>query len=556
MRVYDPGGSLLIGFSTPSGQSVAYSSGTAGTVVVSPTSGTGGGSFQGAGLVAGLTNLVLSGETRTLSGTIVSSGTFAALGGTILVYGTVNGGVFQALSGGTVTIGSGTIRDGTVKANSGGTIDLGGQGILRDVLLTGHGVFESTGEGNYDDGSELQDVTLAAGVSLTALAIPVYGGLMALGGTIANGGTISPSAALGIDGPVTLTGGGTLAFDGGYAVGGQTLKYHDFLLHLNTAPDALDNINNMITGNGSISIDLTNEAGGVIEAGSGQQLSVATIMNKGLIEAHDGGALSIITLYGTAQNTGTIEAITGATVDVNASMDNAGGLIESLSGGTVTIDSNRNGAVIRGGTVEADSTSTVIVGPAGILRDVLLTGHGVFESTGEWYYNQGSELQDVTLAAGVSLTALEIPVYGGLMALGGTIANGGTISPSAALGIDGPVTLTGGGTLAFDGGYAVGGQTLKYHDFLLHLNTAPDALDNINNMITGNGSISVDLTNEAGGVIEAGSGQQLSVATIMNKGLIEAHDGGALSISGSALDNTGGTIQAHQQQVGSPSTGN
>jgi hypothetical protein len=107
-----------------------------------------------------------------------------------------------------------------------------------------------------------------------------------------------------------------LAFDGGSAVGGQTLTYHDFLLHLNSGPDALDNIDNTITGNGSIGVALTNETGGLIEANSGQQLSIGPLVNNGLVEAHDGGRLIAVDVIGS----GTISIGSASTVEVKGTI--------------------------------------------------------------------------------------------------------------------------------------------------------------------------------------------------------------------------------------------
>ena len=478
---------------------------------------------------------------------ISNSGTVNAAGGTIFVAAansTDNVGLFEATNGGVLYV-NGNIYNSGMFATSGSNSHIYLDGVtVTGVLQASAGTTIEIESGATFDGSTSTFVNKA---TVSALHAPLH-----LLGTIDNRSEIDVGPGLHMDSNVTLEGGGQIVLVNGVIDDGN-----------------LTNVDNTIAGSGQISsVQFTNQASGILDASvAGQELLLNSLTNNaGLLEATNGGVLYV--QGRNTYNTGILEATNGGVLYV-ATTDNTSGVIEAQSGGTVAIT-----GTVSGGTVEAVGGSTVNLGEAsgpqgGILRSVTLTGGGTFESTGG-SYDDGSELQDVTLAAGVTLSAF-IPTsnaaYGGLMALGGTITNNGTINvgSSVFLGIDGPVTLTGGGTLNGMGGGAsiVGGQTLQYKDFLLHLNSAADALDNVNNTING-GDFAVDLTNESGGILEASSGQELSTrANTVNKGLIEGLNGGALTLSatvrnsstinalmGSTVniaaitDNTGGVIEA------------
>ncbi|MGO9024923.1 MAG: hypothetical protein ACLQIQ_11610, partial [Beijerinckiaceae bacterium] len=291
----------------------------------------------------------------TIDGAIYNDGTITAQSATFAIANSVDNlyGIIEALSSGTLNV-TGTVTGGVVRTSSGGTVAVGIGGVLRDTELAGSGLDGTASEilvggGTVTSGSDLQDVTLDAGASYTALEFNET----ALGGTIVNGGTLAaaPGGEFAIDGPVTLTGGGTMVIDGNI-VAGRSLGSSTNLLHLTSGADRLFNVDNTIAGSGgTIRVDLTNESGGVIEADkAGQQFSVSSYQSGSI-------------------NQGIFEATNSGTLGIGGTLENSGGLIQALSGGTVNVT-----GTITDGTVQTSSGGTVAVGIGGVLRDTELAG--------------------------------------------------------------------------------------------------------------------------------------------------------------------------------------
>ncbi|MCK1586910.1 Ig-like domain-containing protein [Bradyrhizobium sp. 169] len=524
---------------------------------------TGGLLFAGSNEFAIDTNVMNAGQLSIESGPgITIKGDFfnhgsLTVGGTLVVQGTVfNDGTIKAQSGifsisepiynlhgtiiadlgGSVYVG-GAINFGTVVA-SGGVVDVGPGGALVGTVLSADttGVFEGTVGFNIPDGrlgSFLQDVSIEAGTTYTALS----GNITALRGTIDNAGVLfgANGSTFAIDGPVTLTGGGHLALTGGNIAAASQVYLYGRL------PDrgVLTNLST-IDGQGVIGygndptvtphVQLVNGTGGIIDAnvaGYALTLAASSITNQGLIEATNGGTLSVS----------------------NTAIDNTGSTVAALAGSQVQVNV---GGAINFGTVVA-SGGVVDVGPGGALVGTVLSADttGVFEGTVGFNIPDGrlgSFLQDVSIEAGTTYTALS----GNITALRGTIDNAGVLfgANGSTFAIDGPVTLTGGGHLALTGGNIAAASQVYLYGRL------PDrgVLTNLST-IDGQGVIGygndptvtphVQLVNGTGGIIDAnvaGYALTLAASSITNQGLIEATNGGVLRITTSQIDNFGGAF--------------
>jgi len=271
----------------------------------------------------------------------------------------------------------------------------------------------------------------------------------------------------------------------------------NLLLNQNPGVNLLLNLDNTIHGSGYITVNIINEAQGVIEAQSGETLN----------------------LLANVTNSGTVGAVNGGVLDVQSTV--IGGDVVASAGGSVDL------------FVGHDFVAATLKGD----------GTGSFSGAGYSYNTySGDELQDVTIQSGVTFTAQ----YNNTTALGGTIANSGVLAAGngGTFAIDGPVTLDGGGQMQIGGsGDMEGAATFlssnsNNNNFFLHQAPGADQLTNVDNTIHGNGYITVNIINEAQGVIAAESGETLSVnTTILNAGTVEAVNGGAFALRGAVTNN-------------------
>ncbi len=454
-----------------------------------------------------------------------NKGTLEGIGGTLqLNTAIVSSGLVLAGSGGAVVV-SGTVTNaGLVETANGGTL------TVRGAIDSTAGTVTVTGSGTLvlDDGT-LEGGTLNNEAS-NRIDVTQNGGTIA-GVAVVNTGTFSVIGNAYVSAPAVLTLGGTVALTGGGVVSLFDASNNNFSttqeITGNAASATLDNVDNLISGYGSIgagTLTLINEAKGTIDAITGTltvDTGAATLVNKGLLEAV-GGTLRLSTA---ATNSGTILAGTGGSVMIEGAVANSS-LVTAATGGTVTIQGSINGAL---------STVTV-AGGAGLVLD-------------------GGSLAGGTLGIAATGAAVVTVVGGGISDV--TVTNAGTINvigtaynPAPAdLRIGGAVTLSGGGVVSLFDGSNNGFSTVQE----ITGTSAASTLDNVDNLISGYGSIgagTLTLINAAKGVIEA-IGGTLTVDTgavaLTNQGLLEAVGGtlilnSAVTNSGTLLAGTGGGI--------------
>jgi hypothetical protein len=242
----------------------------------------------------------------------------------------------------------------------------------------------------------------------------------------------------------------------------------------------------------------------------------STIAGAGSI----GGGLTVV-------NSGTINANTVSTLQLNASTINAGRLEATASAGTLILAAN----------ISNTGTGTILASGSGahiVLNGAVISGGKLQTQAGGEIDVINGLLSDATIASG------SIVDINGTLALSGRIANSGLISalgsPFATLAISGAVLLSGGGNVSLS---PSGNNQIV---------AAPGGgiLSNVNNTIAGAGFIGGGLTVVNSGTINANtvSTLQLNASTI-NAGKLEATASGGTLILAANISNTGtGTILA------------
>ncbi|MBV9825088.1 MAG: hypothetical protein JO001_05380, partial [Alphaproteobacteria bacterium] len=350
--------------------------------------------------------------------------------------------------------------------------------------------------GNYTVNVDGPDAAASLTISDPGATVAIQGGdSLDVQGPIVNSGLINitgnsnATAVLIADGAIQLSGGGTV-----------TLSNQNLAVLQTAASGSLENINNTIIGQGTISGTIINDVAGTIESnGNGASLTIDsgsdTVVNQGLIETTNSGP---IVLLGTINNSG--------------------------------------------GTIVANSGDVTLLG-ATIIDGALVTSGGGFQISGN-----ATSLLDGT--DGLS-NAAPVHIQGGnTLGLIGTIVNSGTLDVTGngnqiarLVAESGIVELTGGGSVTLDN------ATLAY------VQAAPGAtLDNTDNTLIGQGLIfATNVINESAGKIETnGNGAPLQIVggQLDNVGLIETTNSGPLDINTATIVNLGGTISAGSGDIG------
>jgi hypothetical protein len=412
---------------------------------------------------------------------------------------TTNLGLMEATAGGTLQLLSSTFINATAtitSSGSGSTVQLVSATIQGGTLSSSGGAVLGLPAGNS---STLDGSTPSGQVTLVGTFTIANGSNTDLLGTINNTGTILLSATtnntfMEIQGPVTLTGKGTVTMSGSGT--GQAI--------INAACScsaALTNVNNTIQGTGQIGnngLPVTNQGTILANATTPLNMNPGSLTNQGLIEAISGGTLQLTN--GIVNNSaGTIE-VSGATSAVQFASN------VTIQGGTLTTANN--------GVLGAPAATSMTLDGATLGK---LTNSGTF-----------------TIADGAQVTAL------------GTLNNTGAIQINAVanttfLHINGPVSVTGGGTVTLV-------STASAQAIVNAACSCGAVLTNANNTFQGAGQIGnngLPVTNQ--GTILANAALPLTVnpGSLTNAGLLEATSGGTLQLTNGVINNAAGTIEVN-----------
>ena len=304
--------------------------------------------------------------------------------------------------------------------------------------------------------------------------VTITGGTLGeAGGTITNSGTISIDAVfpgqavyasgLGIVGATVLNGGGKIVL----SASGQYNS--NFLMGTGGAGSSLENVDNTISGAGIIGDNadyqstglniIQNDAAGVIE-GTGTTVAL-------LIEGNTGNGVQSMTLT----NNGLIEANSSNAYSQALELDS---VILNQSGGGVLLaqdgDVRLSNTTVIGGTLETTGTNLI----------------EIFSDANGTATLDGSGSHPVTITTGSTVDAGN----GGKLILDGSIVNQGTIAVDPA---NYPTVLSIGTTGAPTATLSGGGKiTLASSISFIDANVAGAVLDNVNNTISGAGTIGIN----------------------------------------------------------------
>jgi hypothetical protein len=498
---------------------------------------------------------------------ITNQGTITASGGSLTVQpsatGLVNTGTMQAASGSTLTLEAGfssitfTNTGGTIKALSGGTVVMNGGTFIGGALSSsGTGTLQtSPGGGN----------PILNGLNNSGNFVIPGGAAVILEGTDTNTGTFQLQGSdLDIEGTVTLEGSGKVTMT--------------------------DNPLNLVEGfNGVSTLTLAQTISGAGTIGN----SLLTLVNNGTINATGVNNHLIIAANPTTNNK-TLEASSGATLELRTQVNNKSAKIEALSGGTVLL----NGATISGGTLTTVGTGSFQVN-TGTLDGTAsaLTNSGLFVVANRNFLNLQGTINNTGVIAldatggCLSLNAPTILEGSGTVTMtstncflasasSDTLTNKSTIEGAGTIGDSNPMEITNAGTIianqtssltiapdpvlgfsntgtlsvttgsvmnisslfknfnngTFSGGtYSVAG-TLSFPNAAIKTNSANLTLTGVGaqilDYISGNNALKTLATNATAGVLSLQGGATVSTTTkFTNKGKITVGSGSSFSVS-------------------------
>jgi hypothetical protein len=591
----DSGVTLTLDTVTLNGTSFADTT-TGGTILVgSGTTLT----FNGATIDGGTLNIqgeLDSNGSSTISGaTIINQNLINIVSGTLTIDPTpmTNTGTIEVHSGTGLVLdddavtNSGSSGDGTIQVDQNATLTLEDSSITGGVLKN-FGTIDLTGDSSFSGlSSFVNEGTLEAEGTLTLTGM-----------TINNAGHILKSSGSGVIDLVNTTiNGGTLGGkietvspNKSSTLNGVTLAFGTLV----TAAFGMLELTGTISNSGEVdatlgALDLYNatvDGGtfgghGTITTASGNSdsiLSGVTIASGSTVTA----AVGTLDLTGMTTNNGEIDATTGGTLHLH----NATVIGGTLGGaGTIATDSLNQFSVLKNVTI---ANSTKIFASAGVLE---LTGtihnNGVIDATtgtielinadiiggtlgGDGTITTASAFNTfngVTIASGTTVEVAD----GTALDLVGTITDAGTIALGSwgdltTLQISGSVSLTGGGNVSMsdnscnfivsDGSAATltnsdtiaGAGTIGDGHLKLVNNGTIDAtgshlllIDTGTNFFTSGEIVgNLQVTNNAGGVLEASAGHTLVIFdNVLNNGLIESGSPGGVHSAGAYVDITG-----------------
>jgi fibronectin-binding autotransporter adhesin len=449
--------------------------------------------------------------------------------------------------------------------------NLGGLASAQTDTWTGKGANSDwSNVSNWNNGAITNGENIL--INLTSAATDVDQNFTIGNLTLSNVGdsaTILNGVMLNVDGSITNNGTLTLNSTGtttglllGTPAGGQTIT-----LSGSGGLTMSNNVNNAIIGQGTLVNEETISGAGQIGApslGYGQ----LTLANSGTINANASAGMTI-SAAGGVTNTGTIEATSGATLQLqnmgsNGTLGiiNTGGTISAnastlildsvmIYGGAVTLTGAAtlqwDGATLQGATLTNSAAGTIEVNGLNMLEGTINNPAGgkIQIGLGGWLILAGNISNKGTIN------------NGGWLELASNMSNAGTINLApvtttpAELLVDGDITLSGGGKITMSNSV----------NNLIIADGAEFSMLTNEETISGAGQIgapaigSGQLTLVNAGTINANASAGMTIEAaggLTNTGTIEATDGATLQLPSmgpqsltAAIINTGGTISAN-----------
>ncbi|MBC3205760.1 filamentous hemagglutinin N-terminal domain-containing protein [Pseudomonas sp. SWRI111] len=383
--------------------------------------------------------------------------------------------------------------------------------------------------------------TLAARDSISLSA----GGQLTNAGTIEAGvnadGSRNASGDLSLSAQIVDNAGNSLAASRNLSVNAtQTLNNQSGMLsakNITVTGGALNNLSGQVLGDLGLSIDLRgalDNRDGVLGSGAAVFVKAASLDNR------QGGAL-VSDGSLTARISGTLDNRNKGDISAKGAIDVQAGTLDNRDGkiiGKSTLALRGDVADNRAGVVQADQQLSVNIAQMDNRDKGVISGKAGLTYVGNRLDNSGGL---VSAAGPFNLTAAEIQnAAGRISSQGDLLATIGLLQQQ-------------GGELVAQGNLTLSGKTLDNRNGGLvgttkALTLSVDDIDNRSGEISSSLLLNVKglrLDNSDGGKILAGTDLGLSVARLINqnKGLISAVKGAA-TISGTTLDNSGGTLNS------------
>jgi hypothetical protein len=346
------------------------------------------------------------------------------------------------------------------------------------------------------------------------------GGWFNVGGTVNNSGTIILSGA---DSSTMLTIVGSVTLQGGGRVELASPSPHNSICPMPSMTDTFVNVDNTITGAGLIGGDIP-----------------MTFINEGVVKATNRAVkLQIFTAPNDVINSGTLEAATSATLELQNNVENFNTIAALGTKAKVLIDA----AVTSSGVIFASGFGAQVELEGGsVWGGTLRTAAGGVIETLNGTNGSTGILSDVTLRPGaiVKTTAnSELTLSNTITNSGGTlIATGsGSVIDGAATVSGGLVEATSGGTVLLSGG-TIGAGTL--------VEAAKSGTVVVSGNVSNGGTL---LAAARGGVVEVTDGGVVSgAAVVVGNGLVEMQSGGSADVSFRAGGSGGLLIEDSQSK--------
>ena len=539
------------------------------------------------------------GKLQTNGALNLQSGALGNQGGTISAAGAATVHVDQAVdsTGGALQTGGALDLRATSLNNQQGLVSAAGQSTINitGALDNSRGRMESAGTDASlrvatltNDGGAIAHIgtgTLsvqAGAVSNTGGALQTNGALDLQAGPLGNrGGVISSGAAATVQANQALDNtGGTLRSSGALGLNAASMVNRNGVVSAAGQADinvagTLDNAAGRVQSAGAnaniTAAALTNDGGALVHAGTGQfKVQVGALSNvNGKLQTNGTLDLHAASL---ANRGGTVSAIGQATVRADADLDNTAGTLsadtlQATAGGALTNDGGlldaSHGATVSantvsnaGGTVQNLGTEALTVSATQTLSNTargLIAGNGQVTVTAGRIDNSDGTVSSNDMLAVQSANAMvnrggtlsanravQADAAGALDNTGGRIEANGT---TATLDVKAASIDNTAGRLSNAG---TGDTTVNGGAQILNSNTGGVASMGT---VGGNGAVTLtahQLANTAGGQVLAGQTLNLSVdQSVSNSGgKLVGSTGLTLNQAGTALDNTGGTIQA------------
>lgn len=357
------------------------------------------------------TNIAPGGGTLAIS----SSGTVTIQGGsTLTLAGTLS-------NAGAVTIASGSTLNDSL--NNSGTITVNGtHNVTGSFANSGAITVNSGGAMNYTVSSDAPPATI---IAMNSSAINLAGGTLSL----SDGGTEADTVA--------FSGGGTFSLVGGTITSsGSDMTF--------------ENVDNAITGNGTISNLQVINGGSIIPAGTLTITPTAGgFTNSGTVTVNSGDTLSLTGSGANMVNSGAASVNSGGSLNVAGSYSNSNTttIVGSMTAASFANSSTGNTAISAGGTLNLGSGAFTNAGT------VTLTGSGTTLSSGSFTQSAGTTN---VVSGAVLLPSGTVTINGGILQGNATVGGNTAIGSGATLlAGTGPAAP---GTLNFSGALIINGQ--------------------------------------------------------------------------------------------------